>query len=241
MCTVTWLHRGDSYRLFCNRDELRSRRPALSPRLHEHDQGRFLAPVDGEAGGTWIAVNEHGLTLCLLNDYRSPAPPRNREFTSRGLLVRSMASASNLDEVLGTWASLALDAYRPFTLLVLEPANQPCTLHWNSKKDMVRRQGAEPPLSSSSFDDRWAEAVRRELFASQIPAANPATTGEQLLAFHRGHLPERGPFSVCMHRTDASTVSFSLIGVGPDSVSFAYAPGPPCETPLGNPMVLRRS
>lgn len=241
MCTVTWLHRGNSYRLFCNRDELRTRRPALPPRLHQQEDGRFLAPIDGEADGTWIAANEHGLTLCLLNDYRSPVTHRDQGFTSRGLLVFSMATSSGLGAVVETWKSLTLDAYRPFTLLVLAPSEPPCTLHWNGEEAVTRRSSLRPPLSSSSFDDRRAEAVRRQLFASQLPADEEATTGEQLLAFHRGHLPERGPFSVCMHRPDASTVSFSLVEVRPESVSFAYAPGPPCETRLEKPLMLGRN
>ena len=82
MCTVTWILDGDSYSLYFNRDELRTRQPALPPQRHQERGVRFLSPTDGDAGGTWIAVNEYGLSLGLLNDYssraRQPAERRAR-------------------------------------------------------------------------------------------------------------------------------------------------------------------
>ena len=84
MCTVTWLERDGCYDLFCSRDELRTRGAALAPRLHPTAGGRFLAPVDSDGGGTWIAVNDRGVGLCLLNDY--DADPGSGEFESRELV-----------------------------------------------------------------------------------------------------------------------------------------------------------
>jgi hypothetical protein len=40
----------------------------------------------------WIAVNELGVTLCLLNRYPDPHPA-GRQTTSRGLIVLGMADA----------------------------------------------------------------------------------------------------------------------------------------------------
>ncbi len=75
MCTVSWRAARDGYDLFFNRDELHTRAPELPPALSERDGVRFLAPRDGDHGGTWLAVNEHGLTVCLLNDYANPWRP----------------------------------------------------------------------------------------------------------------------------------------------------------------------
>ena len=56
MCTVSWIHQGPGYQLFCNRDEKHTRRPASKPQLLTRGGVRFLAPIDGDFGGTWIAV-----------------------------------------------------------------------------------------------------------------------------------------------------------------------------------------
>ena len=69
MCTVTWLPGRNEYRLFFNRDERKTRKPAAPPALHEHHGVRQLYPVDGTAGGTWLGVNEYGVTVGILNHY----------------------------------------------------------------------------------------------------------------------------------------------------------------------------
>jgi uncharacterized protein with NRDE domain len=71
MCTVTWLMEADSYTVFFNRDELKTRSHALHPAIKEQNGVRYIAPVDLDGGGTWIGVNEFGLTCGLLNNHRS--------------------------------------------------------------------------------------------------------------------------------------------------------------------------
>ena len=58
-----------TFRLFFNRDERRTRRPAIPPAVHRKGDTRFIAPRDGDFGGSWLGVNEHGVSLCLLNGY----------------------------------------------------------------------------------------------------------------------------------------------------------------------------
>jgi hypothetical protein len=54
---------------------------------------------------------------------------------------------------------------------------------------------------------------------------------ESLLAsYHSSHSQKGGAYSVCMHRADAATVSFSRIRVTPEQVEFHYTPGAPCAT-----------
>ena len=67
MCTVSWTPLDGGYALAMNRDERRTRAPATPPERRELDGVPVLLPRDGEAGGTWIAVNALGHTLALLN------------------------------------------------------------------------------------------------------------------------------------------------------------------------------
>ena len=68
MCTVSWLHQPGGYHLLCNRDEKRTRSAALAPTVIETRRravtSRRSMPT---CGGTWIAVNEFGVSVCLLN------------------------------------------------------------------------------------------------------------------------------------------------------------------------------
>lgn len=48
MCTAAWLLESNGHQLFCNRDERRTRKLALPPRLRERNGVKYLAPVDGK-------------------------------------------------------------------------------------------------------------------------------------------------------------------------------------------------
>ena len=70
MCSISWQINAEGYDLFFTRDEQRSRPPAEAPRINEAVEGAsYLAPTDPQGGGTWIFVNEHGLTGALLKAY----------------------------------------------------------------------------------------------------------------------------------------------------------------------------
>lgn len=237
MCTVSWIHSPGGYELFMNRDELRSRGPAQGPRLHERDGASFLAPRDSDGGGTWIAVNSSGLGLTLLNRYveRDAAP--SSHWRSRGLLVNDLATATHPEEVRQRLERGDLGTYRPFTLVVFFPGQQPQIHAWDGNRLALPRT-AVAPLASSSFDPVGIGDARRRAWARFLGDRPPSL--ERCLAFHRSHDPERGAYSPCMHREDAATVSFSWIRVEPQTVSFAYAAGALCRTSLAEPLVLTR-
>lgn len=238
MCTVSWLLRPDGYELFCNRDELRRRARALGPRLHVRAGVRYLAPVDGEAGGTWLAVNELGLSLCLLNRYHHRTAPRPPRYTSRGALVTGLADSAGVADALTRLADRDLAAYRPFTLLVLGPEGLARVAVWDGGHLAAPRDAA-PPLASSGHDPEGIGTIRRRLWDAEVGVWGAPTTA-RLLAFHRSHQPSRSALSPCMHRDDARTVSFSHVRVDSAEVSIAYADGPPCCTALEAPVTCAR-
>lgn len=239
MCTVTWIQDPDRYSLFCNRDELRSRRASQPPEKHASGGARYLAPTDGEAGGTWIAVNEHAVSLCLLNDYAAGLPDRHEDLTSRGLLVRDLIRAADLAKLGEIWSGIDLTGYRPFKLLALAPNESALLLSWNGTGPNLNHQTVKPPLCSSSFDDPGVARARSELL-QELSTGTELEPRKRQLRFHQSHQPERGPYSVCMHRPDAVTVSFTLVEVDPQGVSMAYAHGSPCSTPLEHLAALDR-
>lgn len=246
MCTVSWLFDAGGYDLFSNRDESRARRPATPPRLHRRRGVRFLAPEDGDAGGSWIAVNEAGLGLCLLNLYEAPMPaaPAGGGFKSRGLLVSELAPLAGVGEVTAALSGIDLAPFRPFTLLVLAPGGGERACQWTGERQLDLRAdgGAAPPmpLSSSGFDAPGAARERTALLAGMRAHAG-GLSAELLLDFHRSHRPQRGPYSPCMHRSDAKSVSLSWVRVTSEQVAFTYAAGSPCKAAFDAPLTMERA
>lgn len=228
MCTVTWTRTADGYVLFSNRDERDSRELALGPRVNALSDVKYIAPVDGDHGGSWIGVNHYGLTLCLLNRYGDIPAENLVEFTSRGLLLIELIDSRLAESVVNRIKRLDLLRYRPFTLLVLTTVAPALIVHWNGR-EFYTEDNAERhvPLTSSSAAEPGIAAERLRQFEVM---KNGSSMDQTLLEqFHRSHLPVRGPYSVCMHRDGAKTVSLSRISVSRREIRFRYWPGSPCE------------
>jgi hypothetical protein len=206
-----------------NRDELRSRARAAPPTAVLLDGVLALAPVDGDFGGTWIGANHLGVSVCLVNRHE-PLP--ERDYRSRGLLVRELLSLTGVDRVRLELAASDLHQYRPFELLALDLDGPTVRARWNG--GLLKSMEADEDvglLVSSLYEPGPAEKERRKAFDA-IVRGEP--TPASFDTFHRSHLPARGPYSTCMHRDEASTVSYTTIQVGHGRVEMAYQPGPPC-------------
>lgn len=233
MCTATWFRTSGGYVVFFNRDELRTRKPARPPTVVERNGVRFIAPEDGDAGGTWLGVNERGVTIGLANGPTNEGDGgRNeakRSFRSRGLLVLDLLSSATVAEARERVEGIDPGVYRPFELFAIGPDDEARVWSFGDRELRAREAPSEGALLiSSSRDPVRAKAERERLFESMM--RERGRLDESLLAkFHASHEPERGAWSTCMHREDASTVSESRIQVGEREVAFLYRPGPPCE------------
>ncbi|HZE70865.1 MAG TPA: NRDE family protein [Pyrinomonadaceae bacterium] len=241
MCTVSWLHQKGGYVLLCNRDERHTRKPASGPR---HDSLRgvsFIAPVDGDHGGSWIGVNQFGLTLCLLNSYGVTNHIADRVYTSRGLLLKDLLDCQNSQQVIERLSDIKLDPFQAFTMAVLSVDKPAVLFEWTGRECSIDPDG-EPrmPLTSSSLKDPNVVELRRKLFGDMV-AQRGEVDAELLHRFHLSHLPERGPASVCMHRHDVSTVSLSVVTVTPQTVEFSYHSNSPCLPAPANKVLIERA
>jgi Transport and Golgi organisation 2 len=233
MCTVSWIHQGSGYQLLCNRDERRIRRPASAPQLLTRNNVRFVAPIDGDFGGTWVAVNEFGLSLVLLN--RAPSSAAK---LSRGLLLMKLIPAHTLTELGEDVWRTDLSHFAPFTLAAFQPGLPARVFDWNGRNLTVMSDADDlMPLVSSSFDPERVELERRAEFLRLSHRSAGLRVGT-LLAFHTSHQPERGPYSPCMHREDAETVSFTWVTVTATEASLYYAAGSPCCSLAGESRTL---
>jgi transport and Golgi organization protein 2 len=249
VCTVSWTPLAGGYALAMNRDERRTRAPASPPERRDLNGVFVLMPRDGEAGGTWIAVNALGHTLALLNRWdESPISDRGSSheirsdpgpFVSRGLLVLELAATPHRRAVDEALTRVPLMSYRPFTLVSVSPGEVPWLFEWDGRA-LARASVAAPGLvrASSGSDQAGAERERGKLL-KEATSRPGGLTPEVLSALHRTHRPERGPLSICMHREEAVTVSLSLITVFPSLVRFRYVNGSPCESAPGPELELR--
>ena len=242
MCTVSWLHQKGSYLLLCNRDERHTRKPASAPQLGRLRGVSFIAPVDGDHGGSWIGVNQFGLTLCLLNSYRVANSTADRVYTSRGLLLRDLLDCQNIQQIIERVSSMKLEPFQPFIMSVLLVDKPVVLIEWTGREYKIDLDGeAQMPLTSSSLKDPNVVQLRRKLFGDMV-AKHGDVDAALLQRFDRSHLPERGPLSVCMHRHDASTVSLSVVIVTAETVEFSYHSNCPCvPAPAAKVLVGRTS
>jgi len=240
MCTVTWLRNDEGYQLFCNRDEKLTRGRAMAPRHGVRDGVRLLAPRDADFGGTWIATNEYGVSLCLLNGVNLANPCGHPRARSRGLLLLDLISSASLAEVCERVRYTDLAAFAPFTLAGLEPGAPAAVIEWNGSRRTVGFQDELwGMLTSSSFDTEKVRKRRREEFMRLIFSGQDIDANA-LASFHQSHSPTRSAYSVCMHRLDAETLSFSRIAVSRAEIDFFYTPAAPCEQAPGVRLKLTR-
>jgi hypothetical protein len=222
MCTVTWAHGPDGYDLLCNRDEKRTRQRAHPTRRLRSAGVAFLAPIDANFGGTWIATNEFGLTFCLVN---GEGP---RGVRSRGRIVMDVASCGSAAEAVDKLTRMDLTGVGAFHMVVLCLDELPIEASFDGCE--IQFTEARMPLVSSSFRPDAVATRRLETFR-RLGESNALVDADLLLRFHGSHDPQSGPYSPCMHRDDAETVSLSHIRVSRGATEFVYKPGPPCQNP----------
>jgi hypothetical protein len=73
--------------------------------------------------------------------------------------------------------------------------------------------------------------MRSRNFGEALRQASAGST-EWLRRLHRSHSPKRGPYSTCMHRDDAATVSYTEVVVSRHGATMGHTPGAPCCTAL---------
>jgi transport and Golgi organization protein 2 len=228
MCTVSFLPSPQGFYLAMNRDEKRDRFSALLPEIVEFEGHRVLFPRE-PTGGTWISANDAGVCLALINWHRIKREPNNG-VRSRGEVIRKLVGISTSHEISTAVRKLPLRKLRPFRLIAIVSAeNRVIEWRWNLNRLSVRKHSWESRhWFSSSFDEETAAAERTRVCAAQLDESAKRDV-KWLRRLHRSHEPERGPFSICMHRPTNATVSYTEVAVSGRSVVMCYKDGPPCS------------
>jgi transport and Golgi organization protein 2 len=227
MCTVTFIPRDTGYYLAMNRDEQLARVAGLPPEK-KILKGRAILSPSEPGGGTWIVLNETRTSFALINWY-SVAERANRNAISRGEVVNAVSASNSLTEAESEFAKLPLDRINPFRLIGIFPrAREVVEWKWDLK-NLVREKLSWKAQQwiSSGYDEPKAQVIRGQTF-QKLQCQKSAGTLPWLRRLHGSHSPDTGPFSTCMHRDGAATVSYTEVNVKSDELRMNYRPGPPC-------------
>ncbi len=229
MCTVTFLARQRGYLLGMNRDEQLTRATGLPPRP-QIVEGRTVVGPSEPGGGTWIALNDAGVTYALINWYSIKSRPIRGKTASRGAVVNSVRAQITPAAAAERLAKLPLKQMRPFRLIgVFSETREIFEWQWDWERLVSK---AHPwrarQFISSGWDEPAAQRIRSETFQS---ALRQKTAGrlDWLRRLHASHAPVGGPFSICMHRADAATVSYTEVRVSVHACALGYQAGAPCR------------
>jgi hypothetical protein len=231
MCTVTFAPRQSGYILGMNRDELLTRPAGLPPAKITLNGRPVICPSEA-GGGTWIAVNHDRVCFALINWY-SVAAQVNGPADSRGKIIPAVGAASSLETTDDLLAKYPMEKTNPFRLIGVFPdAREIFEWAWDLKRlARKKHRWRVQQWISSGCNEAAAQLVRSRTFRQ---AQRQHSTGglDWLRRLHRSHLPESGPFSTCMHRNDANTVSYTEVAVTPQRIAMRYLPRSPCQMNL---------
>lgn len=243
---VSGIGDGDGLLVAANRDE-RADRPAVPITVLQASEPRILGGRDLLAGGTWLAVNEHGVVAGLTNTPTQDGPDRTKR--SRGELPLAAARRATAVAAVEALASEFDPAeFNPAWMLVAD--RRSCFA--------VTVAGARPAVAALPpgvhvLENRapGRRSAKVDHVLTMIGPLGPGTTLtgradlraqlEAVLRDHRrpvdpasgSHRPEL--LAACVHAGGYGTRSAAMIEVTGDPgrpPSLAVADGPPCRAPL---------
>lgn len=241
MCTVAVIQCAQGLIVAGNRDERLTRLAAEPPKEMRAGGLRWLAPIDGEEGGTWTAVNELGVAFSLLNNYQASALQTLAEQLyapiaapiSRGHVVAHVADCADVTAVVSSLrdGDLELSRVRPFNLIVARLNGGAHQLDWDGKALTIAELLLPALVVSNGGDLSRATTARTATFDAQRRNwSEQGPTDAQLAALFGSHEPAKDHYSVCMHLPPfAKTMSHTTIRLRANAATMRYVAGSPCE------------
>jgi uncharacterized protein with NRDE domain len=223
MCTLVVLRRPDHpwpLILGANRDEMMAR-PWQKPARHWRDRPQVVAGLDELARGSWLGLNEHGVTAGILNRFGTLGPAPGQR--SRGELVLEALDHADAGDAAAALGHIDPRAYRPFNMIVADNRDAFWIRHADAGGRM--RPTATPlaaglaMIAAGDLNDRETPRLRRyrprfAAAAAPDPGRGDWTAWEELLADGEttSHDGPTGAMRFASERGFA-TVSSSLIAL----------------------------
>ncbi len=218
-----------------NRDEYLDR-PSQAVTVLDEGPPRVLGGRDLRAGGTWLAVNEHGVCAGLTNQPLGDALDRSRR--SRGALPVALARHDTATRAIEEFVETFDPAdYNGCWLLV---GDRSTLFFVDFTGTDAQATALAPGVYALENRSLGAPSPKVDLVLSSVgepgDAAATNATFRAVLADHR--IPpedERPTAGSCVHLDGYGTRSSCLVEVSSDPVAaprVLVADGPPCTTPF---------
>jgi hypothetical protein len=205
-----------------------SRIREASAEVHEFDGTRAMYPSEGN-GGTWVATNEYRIALALLN-WNDIAPrSRDAKRRSRKRVIPTLIDSRSLWDLHEVFSVSNFAGMMPFRLVGIFPSDQEIwEWRWDSAQlECLVHEWESRHWFSSSLSDERAESSRG---AACRTARHESDAGSVrwLRRLQASHVGGPGPFSLCVHREDVRTLSYTEVMVKCGSVRMCHFLGSPC-------------
>jgi hypothetical protein len=148
------------------------------------------------------------------------APPR-----SRGDIVPRLAAFTTLEPMVAAARAIDRTRYQPFRLVCAGPGRAVLV---DPHLDLIEEISVVDPLmfTSSGLGDDLVEGPRRALFADLVRDAPAGEQESRQDRFHAHRWESMPHVSVFMTRSDASTVSRTVVEVERERLRMIYAAAP---------------
>jgi uncharacterized protein with NRDE domain len=220
MCTLSYLPLENGFIFTSNRDERKARARAIAPQLYSIHGSQVVYPKDPEAGGTWLAVSESGIAICLLNGAKEKHISNPPYRQSRGLLLLDFWKYADPQNFL---ENTDFDGIEPFTLVVAQIGK--CeTIRWNGQNTEFEVKDSKKPAIWSSATLYSPEVIKeRENWFQEWLKNQTSFETNSILDFHRlGGKGDPGNHLVMSRSDQKSTLSISSVSVQSENIEFHY-------------------
>jgi len=227
MCTVTFIPREEGFYVAMNRDERNARPRAISPAVFEQGSAKSIYPLDSE-GGTWIAANDRGIALTLLNWNDAPLLCKKRR--TRGLVIPGLVTSDCSRAADAALLRLDLEGILPFRLVGIFPSEER-VIEWLWDQRSVKRNTFTWTIRqwcSSSLSDAAANSFRKRALEDRLTERDAGSL-PWLRRLHSSHDHDHPLFSHCVHRKDVETVSYTELVCSAETIECNYLAGGPCN------------
>ncbi len=184
MCTLTIIPQKDDFILTSNRDEAKSRSLAQFPVYAKYLEKKVLFPQDGDAKGSWIAMNDSRV-VCLLNGaYKKHKhqPPYRK---SRGIVLLDCFNYIDFEQYTFDYN---FDNIEPFTIVCLDYKPELAIYEFQWDGLLVNFRELNPKeahiISSVPLYPKKVRKEREKLFAEFLSNKN-GINPEEVIQFHR--------------------------------------------------------
>jgi uncharacterized protein with NRDE domain len=235
MCSIILRLTENATFIAANRDEMLAR-PWSPPGAHWPEHPGVIAGRDETAGGTWMALNEHGVMAAVLNRHGTLGPAPNKR--SRGELPLLALSETSAEAAAAKIAGLDAAGYRAFNLVTADVRAVYLVRGLGAgAPDVTKLQPGVTMITAGEPNDLTEPRIARHLpkFLAEAWEGWPALLAD--------HAP---PWESALNiepQNGFGTVCAALIALPRTSApAWRFAAGPPDQAPFTPvPLPLRKS